>query len=456
MGAEPTINSKYTAEFVGTFLLVLTVGCNVLSGNAVWGGVSIASVLMVSIFALGNISGANFNPAVSVALALSKASGGPGLDWKTASMYCGVQIFAGMIAGLVYSELFWDTFNLAPNKGYSWLQAGTVETLYTFMLCFVVLNVAAAKGNTPNSFYGLAIGNVIVAGAYGAGVVSGGCFNPAVAFGIDSASILLGFGWCLVYAAFEFLGAVLAVAAFRMVRPTEFQKEESKSAPLVSEFLGTFMLVLTVGLNVLGESPAGAYSIAAALAAMIYSLGDVSGANFNPAVTLAIVGSGRCRESMPPVKAGAYVLVQLCGGVAAAIVYSMIHAGHSFPLAPGAKHGWVDAFMAELLFTFVLTYVVLAVAVSTKTKADVMFGLAIGACVAVGGNAIGKISGGSLNPAVSFGIASANMSKNGAGTLAAATVYSIAELGGGLAASCVFRATHSVEVPEEKPLVTAA
>ena len=80
--AEPTITAKVAAEFLGTFLLVFTVGCNVLSGNAVWGGVSIASVLMVAIYSLGGISGANFNPAVSLALGISKAMNGDGLEWK--------------------------------------------------------------------------------------------------------------------------------------------------------------------------------------------------------------------------------------------------------------------------------------------------------------------------------------------------------------------------------------
>merc|ERR1719265_2986080 len=145
------------------------------------------------------------------------------------------------------------------------------------MLCFVVLNVACASkyAETGNQWYGLAIGFVIVAGAYGAGVVSGGCFNPAVAIGIDTSSAGLGFGWCIAYTIFEFVGAALAAVA----------------SQLISEFLGTFMLVLTVGLNVLGNSPAGAFSIAASLMCMIYALGDVSGAHFNPAVTLAILAS---------------------------------------------------------------------------------------------------------------------------------------------------------------------
>merc|ERR1719408_83836 len=306
--------SAYVAEFVGTFLLVFTVGCNVLGKTPVWAGVSIACVLMVAIYALGGISGANFNPAVSVCLGISKAMKGPGLDWKTVGIYCAVQIIAGIVAAFSYAILFWNAFNLGPSKGFSGFSAGLCELLYTFMLCFVVLNVAAARKyseNEGNQWYGLAIGFVIVAGAYGAGVVSGGCFNPAVAIGIDTSSAGLGFGWCIAYTLFEIIGAALAAVAFKAVRPGDFANDPNRvpslGSELTSEFLGTFILVLTVGLNVLGNSPAGAFSIAASLMCMIYASGDGSGANFTPAVTLAILAS-KLDDALTPKKAGFFMI----------------------------------------------------------------------------------------------------------------------------------------------------
>merc|ERR1719393_804440 len=163
------------------------------------------------------------------------------------------------------------------------------------MLCFVVLNVATAGKNAGNQFFGLAIGFVIIAGGYAAGGISGGAFNPAVALGIDVSSAGLGFGWSFAYAGYELIGAALASAMFRVVRPDEFggEADYSLGTKLVSEFLGTFFLVLTVGLNVLGKSPGPVWSIAAALMCMIYALGNCSGAHFNPAVTLAIIAAGR-------------------------------------------------------------------------------------------------------------------------------------------------------------------
>merc|ERR1719473_437318 len=117
--------------------------------------------------------------------------------------------------------------NLAPNKGFGWWEAGLAEFLYTFMLCFVVLNCAGSTKNNPpdngNQFYGLAIGFVYIAGGYAAGPISGGAFNPAIAFGVDLSSMGLGFGWCFAYLAYEFAGAAVAALLFRVLYPGEWR-----------------------------------------------------------------------------------------------------------------------------------------------------------------------------------------------------------------------------------------
>jgi len=145
---------------------------------------------------------------------------------------------------------------------------------------------------------------------------------------------------------------------------------------------------------------------------MIYALGDVSGANFNPAVTLAIFCSKL--SDMTLAKAGKYMGAQIAGGVVAAFTYAAIYSGQTFPLGPGIGYGWPQVAVAEIVFTLVLCLVVLMVAVSTgDTNNKTMFGLAIGSCVTVGGFAIGSISGGSLNPAVSCGISAAQIMNGG-------------------------------------------
>merc|ERR1719316_124531 len=284
---------------------------------------------MVSIYALGGVSGANFNPAVSVTLGLSGK-----LEGKEVGIYSVVQIIAGICAGLSYGALFFKVFNLAPQPGFGWWEAAMAEVLYTFMLCFVVLNVATARKNEGNQFFGLAIGFVIIAGGYSGGAISGGAFNPAVAIGIDTASAGLGFGWCFAYTGFQLLGAMLAAGLFRVVRPDEFggDSEYGLVPKLCSEFLGTFFLVLTVGLNVLGGSKAPVWPIAASLMCMIYALGNCSGAHFNPAVTLAILASGR--KLITATEALAYMGVQILGGICAAYMYAAMHHGETFFLKP--------------------------------------------------------------------------------------------------------------------------
>jgi aquaporin Z len=440
---EDSAAAKYLAEFVGTFMLVLTVGCNVLTGSPVWAVTSIACTLMVSIYALGGVSGANFNPAVSLSLGICNK-----LPWKDVGVYMGVQIAGGICAGLVYGLALWDVFNLQPTAGFAFWQAALAEILYTFMLCFVVLNVAASRVHGgQNQFYGLAIGFVVVAGGYGAGHISGGCFNPAVAIGIDVSSAGIGFGWCLAYTIFEFIGAAAASALFGVVRPEEKNDDpiEAPGTPqkVLSEFLGTFFLVLTVGLNVIGGSKAPVFSIAASLMCMIFALGSVSGAHFNPAVTVAILASGR--DCIKPADAGIYIGVQIVAGIVAGFTYCAMEGGKSFPLAPGKGYGWAEAAVAEIVFTFLLCFVVLSVA-TVKAPLSEYFGLAIGSCVTAGGYAIGAVSGGSLNPAVSFGISMSHAAfGGGASTIANAIGYSLFEIIGGAIAAGVFMATHPTE-----------
>jgi aquaporin Z len=444
MGAESLI-----AEFVGTFMLVLTVGCNVITGGPEWAVTSIACTLMVSIYALAGVSGANFNPAVSFALGMANRK-----PWPEVAQYMGVQIIAGIVAGLAYGAMFWNVFNLAPAAGFTWVHAALAEILYTFMLVFVVLNVAVSKLHAGKSaeqveqFYGISIGFVVIAGGYGAGHISGGCFNPAVAIGIDTASAGMGWGWCLAYTVFEIIGAALAVVLFQACRPEEKRPDADPPAGrpynlgsrLLSEFIGTYMLVLTVGLNVLGGSKAPVWSIAASLMCMIFALGSCSGAHFNPAVTVAIAFSGRNKIDSSEV--GKYIGVQILGGICASFTYAIMERGQVFPLQPGAGHTWISAWLAEMVFTFLLCFVVLGVATVQETLTN-FFGLAIGSCVTAGGYAIGAVSGGSLNPAVSCGIALSSL--GGGHGIFHMFAYFFFEILGGLLAATMFKITHEDE-----------
>merc|ERR1740121_2941609 len=140
-----------------------------------------------------------------------------------------------------------------------------------------------------------------------------------------------------------------------------------------AEFVGTFMLTFTAGCNIVGGSQAAALSIGAALGCMIYALGSVSGAHFNPAVTTAIWASGRNQISTKD--ACYYMCSQVAGACFAA--FSFVHLmKKSAHIAPASGFGWGQMAGAEALFTFVLAYAVLTVATTAQPSKD-MFGAII-------------------------------------------------------------------------------
>ncbi|HSX48140.1 MAG TPA: aquaporin [Candidatus Nanoarchaeia archaeon] len=175
------------------------------------------------------------------------------------------------------------------------------------------------------------------------------------------------------------------------------------------EFIGTFFLVLTVGLS---QSP---LAIGAILAAMVYMGGYISGAHYNPAVTLAVWIRGKIKGSV----AGWYMLSQLLGAVIAAKTYWLLR-GAFFTVSPGLNVSFAAAALAEAIFTFALASVVLHSAVTKKTEGNDYYGLAIGLVVMAGAFSVGSISGGAFNPAVGVGpilVDIANWGQNGTNIL---------------------------------------
>src|SRR5207237_10548147 len=163
---QETKMRKYIAEFIGTFFLVLTVGCTVIpSAAGVIPALAIGAVLMVMIFAGGHISGGHFNPAVTLAILIRGR-----LDLKDVVPYWLAQIAAGVVAAFVAMWLV--------GKGGTPLEITNIpvvfvaEFLFTFALAYVVLNCATAKGTLDNSFYGLAIGFLVWAGHLPVGATS--------------------------------------------------------------------------------------------------------------------------------------------------------------------------------------------------------------------------------------------------------------------------------------------
>ena len=206
---------KYITEFIGTFFLVLVVG---LTGNPL----AIGAVLMVMIYAGGHISGGHYNPAVTLAVLIRHR-----IQPGEAAVYMGSQLAGGFVAALlvgVFREL-----PLVADQPIDITKALIAEILGTFALAYVVLNVATAKANAGNSYFGLAIGFTVLAMAYCFGAFSGGAFNPAVAVG---ASVMNAFEWSniWIYILGCFAGAALAAIVFNAINPDEKLPETGPAA----------------------------------------------------------------------------------------------------------------------------------------------------------------------------------------------------------------------------------
>jgi aquaporin Z len=209
---------KFVVEFIGTLFLILTIGCVVMGSkddpSMKWiAPLVIGSVLMVMIYAGGHISGGHFNPAVTLAVFLRKkctAAEVPGYMLAQ----CAAAVVAATLVPYLKGNPEVTALQVDP------MRALIAEFLFTFALCYVVLNVATAKGTQGNSFYGLAIGFTVFAGAASVGMISGAAFNPAVAIGTTMMGFLNASNiW--IYLVAGFAASVAAAAVFKFVNPSD-------------------------------------------------------------------------------------------------------------------------------------------------------------------------------------------------------------------------------------------
>lgn len=450
MGAPPKLSSA-VSEFVGTYCLVFTVGCCVLSPVAA-GPLAIAAVLMVAIYSLASVSGAHFNPAVSVSIWQSNSlttgadlwPGQGAMAVAKVATYLAAQFAGGLLAGLSTSHLFgrsWPALGPATNDN----EAGVLlaEGIFTTMLCLVVLRAAVSPANPKdNEAFGLAIGFVILAAGYSVGPISGATLNPAVAVTFAVLGPSSG-RWCALYLATQLTAAAVAAGLSKLLESKpEPGLLQPKGRSFLAEALGTFFLVCTVGFNVTTGSPAPALSIGAGLASLVYAFGPTSGAHLNPAVSWAIALAKP--QLLCFTDLCLYWLAQVLGGILAAIAVT-ISVGHALPVQPAAAYLWGHAAIAEAIYTFVLCFVVLNVATLPDDlacgdggKARHFYGLAIGFAVVGGALAAGPVSGGVLNPAVAIGLDTA-FAVHAGGQWINWIAYTLMQLTGASLAAGVFR-----------------
>ncbi|HYC70242.1 MAG TPA: aquaporin [Opitutaceae bacterium] len=207
---------KYLVEFIGTFFLVFAVGMSVIRpGAGDLAPFAIAATLMAMIYAGGHVSGAHFNPAVTLAVWLRGKC-----PTSEVGPYIGSQVAGSIVAALFVKALKTGLVTRVASMGSpatpEILPALLAEFLFTFALAWVILNVATAKGTTGNSFYGAAIAFTVLAGALCVGGISSAVFNPAVAIGACTMG-LISWGSIWIYFVANCAGGWAAASVFKVV-----------------------------------------------------------------------------------------------------------------------------------------------------------------------------------------------------------------------------------------------
>lgn len=554
--------APYVAEFVGTFFVVLTIGCTVISGEAAWMPTSIAFSIMVCMYATGAVSGGHLNPTVSLALGLAGK-----MPWSRVVLYVIAQVAAGLSAALTTTEMLQKTVGVGVRSGFDFIDAIIVELIFSATIAFVALNCMASSRNNPpgdrNQFFALAVGFVAIAGGYCSTDISGAFLNPAATIGFGATSRSPADA-VACYVACQLLAATGAVTLYFMVRPEELEEvveevadglsceracralsccgarrraeAEHGAAPdsegglgaevpkahmyenyavqvstrWLAELLGTYVVTFTYVLASVNQQMAGeasaansahrnatdlavfahlphvhghagrgvtpvgtqaadtrssssvAWATGAAMLSLAYALGSVSGAHFNPAVTLAVLLSRR--PGCPVAEGTSFMLAQGGAAIGAALTVCMLHrSGQSMfnkdrvvPMGPITEdgYGWPALVSGEAVFTAAMALVLMCMMTvksprypKAPSSKSFQFALVTGMCYTAGSYAMEGISHGHLNPAVSLGIAAANFVSSGFEVLntEALLYYVAAQALGSVGAAIAFVAVHPHE-----------
>lgn len=209
------LRAKLLTELVGSFVFMTVIALSGPTGPLA--PVAIGLALAAMVYMGGHVSGAHYNPAVSLALLVRRV-----IDLPTMLFYWAAQVLGALLAFAVGDLLGGGAPGIHPGSGVSWVAALAAEVVFTAALVLVVLNVAATRATAGNSFYGIAIGFTVAAGAFAVGPISGGAFNPAVGLGATAVAAVLGHGtWSNVwlYVAGPLAGAAIGAAVHALQGP---------------------------------------------------------------------------------------------------------------------------------------------------------------------------------------------------------------------------------------------
>jgi aquaporin Z len=205
---------KLLAEFIGTFFLILFFVMIMVSGKAAgFEGLAIGAILIAMVYTNNAISGAHFNPAVTIAAFVRGL-----MTVNEMVAYLATQIVAAVFASFTAKSILQGIKHESINLPLSIdiIPSLLAEFFGTFALVYVILNVATSKRNQGNSYFGVAIGLTVMGTMYALGPASGGMFNPAITIGSCLAEIQT---WDLAWVYFvgQILGAILATIAFKFM-----------------------------------------------------------------------------------------------------------------------------------------------------------------------------------------------------------------------------------------------
>ncbi len=214
---KPSLLRRAGAELVGTYALV-TAGCGAIVVNSSGGvlthiGVAFTFglIIMVMIAATGHLSGAHFNPAVTVAFALTRH-----FSWRDVPLYIGGQLLGAIAGALTLRALFGDVANLgATVPSGSTLQSFGLEIVLSAFLMFVIMAVATDT-RAVGQLAALAIGGTVALDALWGGPISGASMNPARSLGPALVAGVWRDQW--IYLVAPVVGATIGACAYQLLR----------------------------------------------------------------------------------------------------------------------------------------------------------------------------------------------------------------------------------------------
>ena len=225
-GLLKIVMKKYIAEFIGTFAMIFC-GTGAMTINEVTGGdvthvgigITWGLIVMAMIYAFGEISGAHFNPAVSIAFAYAKK-----FSWKEVPKYIFFQVAGAFAASLLLMWLFPKSEFLGSTiPTVDVWRAFVLEFLLTFFLMIVIINVSTGSKEV-GTMAGIAIGSVVLLEALFAGPITNASMNPARSLAPNIVSGNIQGLWLYIIA--PILGALLAVVSCKLVKDDNCCDEE--------------------------------------------------------------------------------------------------------------------------------------------------------------------------------------------------------------------------------------